>query len=142
AVDLEDLAGEVGPRGRAEVEHGGRDLLRAPDPAERGAGLHLAHDRLVGGDVLQRRGQHRADRHRVHPYARGEDGGRESRVVGYRGLRRAVREVAATGHTADDRGDVDDRAALTRQQVGYGGAGQRVRGVDVEVERVGEVAGV
>src|SRR5690606_6353090 len=75
-------------------------------------------------------------------YARGEVGGRESRVVGQRGLRRAVREVAATGHTADNRGDVDDRAALTRQQVGYGGAGQRVRGVDVEVERVGEVAGV
>src|SRR5918992_5467622 len=61
AVDLEQLAGDVLPGLRAEVERGGGDVLGLADPAEGGLGLHLVHHLGLAGDELQCAGHHRAD---------------------------------------------------------------------------------
>ena len=100
AVDLDHLAGEEAAGAAGEVERRGRDVLGLADPAERRLAGHLGHHRLVADDVVQRAGQHAADRDRVDPdrgseVLRGQPG-----VVGERGLGGAVGEVAATGHAA------------------------------------------
>src|SRR5690349_6747026 len=43
AVDLDQLAGDVLPRLRGEVEHARGDVLGLADPAERRLGLELVH---------------------------------------------------------------------------------------------------
>src|SRR6478609_10644232 len=53
AVDLDQLAGDVLPRLRRQVEHAGRDVLGLTDAAERGLALELTHQLGLARDELQ-----------------------------------------------------------------------------------------
>ena len=139
AVDLEHLAGDEAAGRAGQVEHRGRDVL---DLADRRSGVLDVISfivALVARDELQRAGHHAADRDRVDPDGRAEVARGQPGVVRQRRLGRAVGEVAATGHPAHHAGDVDDRAAVVLQHLRHRGPGQRVRGGDVEVERLLEV---
>src|SRR6187549_163732 len=57
AVDLDELAGDVLPGPRREVEDACGDVLRLADPAQRRLALKLAHQLGLARDVLQRAGQ-------------------------------------------------------------------------------------
>ena len=82
-----------------------------------------------------------ARRDRVDPDARAQVQRGQPGVVRERGLGGAVGDEAAAGQPSHGRGDVDDAASagvLKHQR--NGGRGERVRGRDVEGERVPEVA--
>ena len=131
------------PALRDEVEHGGGDVLRLADPTERRLALELAHQLGLAGDELQRAGHDRADVDAVDPDPRREVLGGHLGPVRERGLGGAVGDEAAVGRAAHHRADRDDAllpAVGVLQHQRHGGAGQRVRGGDVEAERLVEEA--
>src|SRR3954454_12036964 len=90
AVDLDELAGDVLPGPRRQVEDTGRDVLRLAHPAERGLALELAHQLGLAGDELQRAGEDRADVDAVAADEPREVLGRHLGQVGERSLGGAV----------------------------------------------------
>src|SRR6202453_5003709 len=78
AVDLDDLAGDVGAGGGDEVEDRRGDVIDVPEAPQRGGVLHGGAQLVTRHDDVERRGGCRADADGVDPDARGQVAGGEA----------------------------------------------------------------
>src|SRR6478752_2622619 len=142
-VDLEQLAGDVLPGLRREVEDARGNVLRLADPAERGLALELPHQLGLARDELQRAGEDRPDVDAVDADARRQVLGGHLGPVREGGLGRAVGDEPAVRRTPHHRADRDDALLLpvvVLQHQRHGGLGERVGRGHVEAERLVEEA--
>src|ERR1700727_24396 len=86
AIHLENLAGDVGPGGRAQVEDGGGDVLDLTEPLEWRGVLHGGTELVAGHDDVERGRCGGPDPDRVHPDARSQVARGQARVLLHRAL--------------------------------------------------------
>src|ERR1700677_1397392 len=111
AIDLDDLARDVGAGGGDEVEDRRGDVIDVPEATQRGGVLHGGTQLVARHDDVQRRGGRRADADGIDPDAGGQVAGGEAGVLLERALDGAVADIATPGHVSHDRRDADDGPA-------------------------------